>query len=69
MVEAGGIGRGWWAAEREVPFEEVGFEGRGRVVCGVRGGELGGFAEDAFDGGRFGVELAGGGHGCTLRLV
>ena len=36
----GGFGR---AAEREVPFEEVGFEGRRGVIWGWGGGELGCF--------------------------
>lgn len=44
MVEAGRVG-GWWrgAAEREVPFEEVGVEGGGVVVGGGVCGEFGGF--------------------------
>lgn len=55
-------GRRGWAADCEVPFEEVCFERRGVVVGGGRGGELGCFAEDAFDCGVFGGELAGCGH-------
>ena len=51
MVGARAVGGGRGAAEGEVPFVEVGVEG-----CGVEGGigvggELGGFFEDAFDGG------------------
>jgi hypothetical protein len=34
-----------WAAECEVPFEEVVVEGRGGVVRGWAGGELGCFAD------------------------
>jgi len=63
VVEA--VFEGGWggcAADGEVPFEEVCFEGRGVVVWGRGGGEFGGFFEDAFDGGGFGGELAGGGH-------
>ena len=45
-----------------MPFEEVCFEGCGVVVWRGGVGELGGFFEDAFDGGVFGGELAGGGH-------
>lgn len=56
MVGAGAVGGGGGAAQGEVPFEEVGVEGGG-VEGGVWvGGELGGFFEDAFDGGGFGVE-------------
>ena len=63
VVGASGVGGGGGAAEGEVPFEEVGVEG-----CGVEGGvrvgrEFGGFFEDAFDGGGFGVE-GWEGHGC-----
>lgn len=43
--EGGGRGR---AAEREVPFVEIGFEGCGVVVGRGLGSELGGFFEDAF---------------------
>lgn len=42
------------AADGEVPFEEVCFERRGVVVWRGRVCELGGFFEDAFDGGVFG---------------
>ena len=59
MVESsfewGGGGR---AAESEVPFEEVGFEGGGVVVERGLRGKFGGFFEDAFESGGFG------GHGC-----
>lgn len=44
MVEAfcvGGVGR---AAQSEVPFEEVCFEGRGGVIGGGGGGEFLSFA-------------------------
>jgi len=47
-------GGGGWAGDGEVPFEEVLFEGRGVVVGRRGGGEFGGFAEDAFEGGGFG---------------
>lgn len=40
-----------------MPFEEVCVEGCGVVVGGGGGGEFGCFAEDAADGGGFGVEL------------
>ena len=53
-------GRGGRTAEGEVPFEEVGLEGRGGVVEGGLLGEFTGFFEDAFDGWVFGGELAGG---------
>ncbi len=56
MVGACAVGGGGGTAQGEVPFEEVGVEGGG-VEGGVWvGGELGGFFEDAFDGGGFGVE-------------
>ena len=58
--EGGGSG---CSADGEVPFEEVCFEGCGVVVWRRRVCELGGFFEDAFDGGILGGELAGGGHG------
>ena len=64
MVYAAFEGRGRGrAADGEVPFEQVCFEGRSVVVWRGRVCELGGFFEDAFDGGIFGGELAGGGHG------
>ena len=64
VVDAAFEGRGSGrAADREVPFEEVCFEGCGVVVWRGRVCELGGFFEDAFDCGVFGGELAGGGHG------
>lgn len=54
VVEAAGEGgRGWRAPDCEVPFEEVGFEGCGVVVWAGLGGEFGGFAQDAFEGGGF----------------
>lgn len=41
MVYAAGVGGGRGrAADGEVPFEEVGFEGLGVVVWGGGGGEL-----------------------------
>ena len=44
MVEAPGVGGGGGRApDREVPFEEVGFEGFGVEVGGGVGGEFGGF--------------------------
>lgn len=44
MVDSGGVGGGGGrAAESEVPFEEVGFQGEGVVVWGGVGGEFGGF--------------------------
>ena len=44
VVDAVGVGRGGGrAAEREVPFEEVGVEGGGVMVGGRVGGEFGGF--------------------------
>lgn len=56
MVDAAGVGGGRRPGEGEVPFEEVRIERR-RVEGRIRvGGELGRFFEDAFDGGRFGVE-------------
>lgn len=58
VVDSGGESGGRWRAEdREVPFEEVGVERGGAVVGGGLGCEVGGFAEDAFEG--WG---AGGGH-------
>lgn len=64
VVDAAFEGRGGGrAADGEVPFEEVCFERCGVVVWRGRVCELGGFLEDAFDGGVFGGELAGGGHG------
>lgn len=51
VLERGGCG---WPANREVPFEEVGFQGSGGEVCARLGGELGSFFEDSFDGGGFG---------------
>lgn len=52
MVDATVEGRGCrGTAEGEVPFEEVGFERCCVVVGGGLLGELGGFFEDAFDGG------------------
>lgn len=61
VVEARVVGRRRGrAAQGEVPFEKVEFEGRGGVVGGGEGGELGGFLEDALDGWVFGVEGAGG---------
>ena len=63
VVGAVGVGGGGGAAQGEMPFEEVGVEGGG-VEGGVGvGGEFGGFFEDAFDGGGFGVE-GWEGHGC-----
>lgn len=45
VVDAGFVGRGGGrAAQREVPFEEVVFEGLGVVVGGGIIGELGGFS-------------------------
>lgn len=54
-----------------MPFEEVGVERGGGVVGGRRGGEFGGFAEDASDCGGFGVECLGGGHfaGCAADCL
>jgi len=44
VVDAAGVGGGRGrAAEREVPFEEVGVERVGGVVGGGVGGEFGGF--------------------------
>ena len=64
MVDAAFEGRGsGCAADCEMPFEEVCFERCGVVVWRGRVCKLGGFFEDAFDGGVFGGELAGGGHG------
>ena len=58
MVYAVRVGRGLgWSAQREVPFEEVGFEGGGVEVWGGVEGEFAGFAEDTFYGWAFGAEL------------
>jgi len=63
VVYATGVGRGLgWPAQREVPFEEVGFEGCGLEVWGGVEGEFAGFAENAFYGWAFGAELAVCGH-------
>ena len=57
VVEARGVGRGCgWARQCEVPFVEVGVGEGGRMegwvgVC-AGGGQLGGFFEEASDGGR-----------------
>lgn len=63
VVDAVFVGRGGGAGEREVPFEEVGFE----RVCGEGGvgvqGHFARFGEDALDGGGFGVEAGAGRHG------
>ena len=45
VVDAGFEGGFWGAAQREVPFEEVGFEGGRVVVGGGGGGEFVGFAD------------------------
>lgn len=67
MVEAAfEVGRGGWTADCKVPFEEVCFEGCGVVVWRGGVGEFGGFFEDPFDGGVFGGELTGGGHGFVV---
>lgn len=44
VVEAAVVGRAGRPAQRKVPLEEVGLEGRGGVVWGWGGGELLGFA-------------------------
>lgn len=40
MVDSGGEDRGGWAAESEVPGEEIGVEGSGVVVWGGRAGQF-----------------------------
>lgn len=47
-----------WAAQGEVPLEEVGIGGGGSVVVGRWAcGEFGCFTEDSLYGGGFGVEF------------
>ena len=56
MVNTSTVGRGRRTGYGEVPLEQVRLEGSG-VQGGVGvGGQLGCFLEDAFDGGRFGIE-------------
>lgn len=68
MVDTVGVGRGGRARDREMPFEEVGFEGRGMQRGVGSRSQLTGFLENALDGGRFGVEAwstgGTGGRGC-----
>ena len=57
MIDAVSKGRGrWWATQRKVPFEEIGFLWFGVVVWRRGGGEFGGLAQDAPYGWGFGVE-------------
>ena len=56
VVGALAVGCGGRAAEGEVPFEEIGFEGSGVKGWVWVGLQFGGFFEDAFYGGGFGVE-------------
>lgn len=67
VVDAVRVGRRRGPLEREVPFEEVGFQGGG-VEGWVRVGlKLAGFFEDALDGRGFGVE--GGERHCGFFLA
>lgn len=56
MVDSLGIRGVRRPGEGKVPFKEIGLERRGVKAWVWIGGELGGFFEDAFDGGGFGVE-------------
>ena len=56
MVDTGGVGSRGGPGEGEVPFEKIRVEGGGVEGWVGVGSEFVGFFEDAFDGGRFGVE-------------
>lgn len=56
MVDSLGIRGVRGAGEGKVPFEEIGFERRSVQAWVWVSRELGGFFEDTFDGGGFGVE-------------
>lgn len=72
MVDAAGVGGGGgWAAQREVPFEEVGVEEVRVVVGGGVGGEFAGFF-DWLGGGVLVGEAGkreGGVRGVRMRLM